>query len=150
MTLRLASPDFPEGGEIPRECGYKNGNQIPRLMIGGIPSGCRSLALVMDDPDAMAAVGKIWVHWVVWSIPPDATEIGGSWMPDGTVEGMTDFGSIGYGGPAPPDRRHTYIFKIYALDSELNLPRGADKAKVEEAVKGRVIEEARLTGTYEP
>ena len=69
----------------------------------------------MDDPDAMGAVGKVWVHWVVWNIEP--TAITGLSKPDRFVEGMTDFGEVGYGGPAPPDKRHTYVFKLYALDT---------------------------------
>ena len=114
-NLKLTSSAFSHGGEIPRECGYKNGNKITPLTVSGIPEGTKSLALIMDDPDAMGAVGKIWVHWVAWNIDPTKTELELA----KSTEGMTDFGEVGYGGPAPPDKIHTYVFKLYALDSEL-------------------------------
>jgi len=100
----------------------------------------------MDDPDAMGAVGKIWVHWVAWNIDPTKTEL----EPAKSTEGMTDFGEVGYGGPAPPDKRHTYAFKLYALDSELDLPDKSTKADVEKAMEGHIIDQATLTGTYAP
>ena len=106
----------------------------------------------MDDPDAMGAVGKVWVHWVVWNIPP-SLEIAESTknMPDTCgIEGMTDFGEVGYGGPAPPDKRHTYVFKLYALDTKLDLPDKSTKADVEKAMEGHILEQATLTGTYAP
>ncbi len=142
--LKLTSSAFEDGGEIPRECGYKNGNKEPPLTVSGIPEGTKSLALIMDDPDAMAAVGKVWVHWVAWNIEP-TTE-----LENLTTEGMTDFGEVGYGGPAPPDKRHTYVFKLYALDSELDLPTESTKADVEKAMEGHILEQAKLTGTYAP
>ena len=143
--LQLTSNAFSHGGEIPRKCGYKNGNEKPPLTINEIPEGTKSLALIMDDPDAMGAVGKIWVHWVVWNIDPDT-----SGLRNLTEEGMTDFGEVGYGGPAPPDKRHTYIFKLYALDSKLDLPEGSTKSELENAMEGHIIEQATLTGTYAP
>ena len=152
--LELTSPAFSDGGEIPRECGYKNGNQEPPLRIGVVggkelgATGIDSLALIMDDPDAMGAVGKVWVHWVVWNL---------TWFADGkpswgrpTKQGMTDFGEVGYGGPAPPDKRHTYVFKLYALDTDLDLPDKSTKADVEKAMEGHIIEQTQLTGTYAP
>ena len=111
-NLKLTSSAFSDGGEIPRECGYKNGNEEPPLTLVEFLSGTKSLALIMDDPDAMGAVGKVWVHWVAWNIDPTKTELAKS------IEAMKDFGEVGYGGPAPPDKRHTYVFKLYALDSE--------------------------------
>ena len=154
-NLKLTSSAFEDGGEISRECGYKNGNQKPSLRItvdGGKElgaTGIDSLALIMDDPDAMEAVGKVWVHWVVWNL---------TWFADGkpdwsrpTKEGMTDFGEVGYGGPAPPDKRHTYVFKLYALDDELGLSDDdVTKADVEKAMEGHIIDQATLTGTYAP
>ena len=109
----------------------------------------------MDDPDAMEAVGKVWVHWVVWNIPTKQNKIPQEHTVDGAA-GMTDFGEVGYGGPAPPDKRHTYVFKFYALDCELDLPESVSfsslctKADVEKAMKGHIIAEAKLTGTYAP
>ena len=169
-NLKLMSSSFEDGGEIPRECGYKNGNEQPTLRIFEIPDEAKSLALIMDDPDAMGAVGKVWVHWVVWHIIPyendyasgtrhDEIEnlceerlFSSSAGADRFHEGITDFGESGYGGPAPPDKRHTYIFKLYALDcKELTCADGeATKADVEKAMEGHIIEQTTLTGTYAP
>ena len=146
--LKLTSSAFSDGGEIPRECGYKNGNKEPPLAISGIPEETASLALIMDDPDAMGAVGKVWVHWVVWNIIPDENDY--NLRNELAVEGMTDFGEVGYGGPAPPDKRHTYVFKLYALDSTLDLSKESTKADVEKAMEGHILEQATLTGTYAP
>jgi len=143
--FHISSFDFSDGGEIPKECGYKNGNKVPHLAVFGVPEGTRFLALIMDDPDAMEAVGKVWVHWVVWNIDPTATEN----LQD-AIEGMTDFGEVGYGGPAPPDKRHTYVFKLYAMDCKLDLPNESTKADVEKAMEGHIIEQVTLTGTYAP
>ena len=145
--LKLTSSAFSHGSEIPRKYGYKNGNREPPLTMNGVPEGTKSLALIMDDPDAMGAVGKVWVHWVMWNIDPTNTEL---FVENLTTEGMTDFGEVGYGGPAPPDKRHTYVFKLYALDSELDLPDKSTKADVEKAMEGHIIEQAQLTGTYAP
>jgi len=146
--MRLISSEFDDGGEIPRECGYKNGNEPLPLGIYEIPDEAKSLALIMDDPDAMGAVGKVWVHWVVWNIRWNTAAITSDYQ-NGT-EGMTDFGEVGYGGPAPPDKRHTYVFKLYALDTELDLPDKSTKADVEKAMEGHIIEQVTLTGTYAP
>ena len=155
-NLKLTSSAFSHGGEIPRECGYKNGNKIPPLPVSGVPEGTKSLALIMDDPDAMGAVGKVWVHWVVWNIEPGALKEFQHY-PTQTPEiahlafyGMNDFGEVGYGGPAPPDKRHTYVFKLYALDSILDLPEGSTKSELEKAMEGHIIEQTQLTGTYAP
>ena len=109
-NLKLTSSAFSHGGEIPRECGYKNGNREPQLTISGTPEGTKSLTLIMDDPDAMGAVGKVWVHWVAWNIDP--TNIT---LRKHDFEGMTDFGEVGYGGPAPPDKRHTVSYTHLTL-----------------------------------
>ena len=152
--LELTSPAFSDGGEIPRECGYKNGNQEPPLRIGVVggkelgATGIQSLALIMDDPDAMEAVGKVWVHWVVWNLTCFAD--GKPDFSSPAKQGMTDFGEVGYGGPAPPDKRHTYVFKLYALDTDLDLPDKSTKADVEKAMEGHIIEQTQLTGTYAP
>ena len=145
-NFKLTSTAFSDGDEIPRECGYKNGNTTPPLTISGIPAGTKSLSIIMDDPDAMGAVGKVWVHWVAWNISPDVWEYG----PGDAAEGMTDFGEVGYGGPAPPDKRHTYVFKLYALNIELDLPDKSTKADVEKAMEGYILDQATLTGTYAP
>ena len=152
-NLKLTSSDFEDGGEIPREYGYKNGNREPQLTISGTPDGTKSLALIMDDPDAMGAVGKVWVHWVVWNIHPWDQVGSGDFSEDliGVApEGTTDFGEVGYGGPAPPDKRHTYVFKLYALDGELDLPDKSTKADVEKAMEGHIVDQTTLEGTYAP
>ena len=144
-NLKLTSSAFSDGDEIPRECGYKNGNKQPPLTVSGVPEGTKSLALIMDDPDAMGAVGKVWVHWVAWNIDPITTE-----LENLTTEGMTDFGEVGYGGPAPPDKRHTYEFRLFALEVELDLPSESTQAVVVDAMEPHIIEQATLTGTYAP
>jgi len=143
-NLKLTSSAFSDGGEIPRECGYKHGNEEPPLSSSGIPEGTKSLALIMDDPDAMEPAGKVWVHWVVWNIVGSTIDL------KKCHQGMTDFGEVGYGGPAPPDKRHTYVFKLYALDSILDLPEGSTKSELEKAMEGHIIEQTTLTGTYAP
>ncbi len=174
--LSLTSPSFDHGAEIPKRFGYKHGNSSPPLSVQGIPEDCKSLALIMDDPDAVGAVGRVWVHWVVWNIPPPSTSpnfaesvvpeenimppeircfpqssyFAESGVPSGSREGKTDFGQIGYGGPAPPDKRHTYVFKLYALDTKLDLERGSSKKQLEEAMRAHIIAEARLEGTFAP
>ena len=146
VDMQLTSSAFSYGNEMPRKIGYKNGNISPSLTIGWIPAEAKSLTLIMDDPDAMGAVGKVWVHWGVWNIDPTTTE-----LENLTEEGMTDFGEEGYGGPAPPDKRHTYVFKLYALDCNLDaFPYNETKADVEKAMEGHIIEQATLTGTYAP
>ena len=151
-NLKLTSSAFSNGGEIPRECGYKNGNKEPALAISGIPNETESLALIMDDPDAMGAVGKVWVHWVAWNIISTHTNMDDIFSNNRRNLGMTDFGEVGYGGPAPPDKRHTYVFKLYALDcKELTCADGkATKADVEKAMEGHILDQATLKGTYAP
>ena len=123
----LQSSAFQNGKEIPKKHGYKNGNLSPALSISGTPSDTTSLVLIMDDPDAQAVVGKVWVHWIIWNIEPSTNEIPESSLPPGCFEGKTDFGEIGYGGPAPPDKKHTYIFKLYALNKKLDITQGSNK-----------------------
>lgn len=149
-NLILESTAFKNGKEIPRKYGYKNSNINPPLNIKGIPRNTQSLVIIMDDPDAMDAVGKIWVHWVLWNIESTTTEIKEDSIPTGAIEGKTDFGKIGYGGPAPPDKEHTYIFKLYALDNKLSLKKGASKTDVEKAMKNHILAETILTGKYSP
>jgi len=139
--MELSSNDFQEGSEIPKKFGYKHENEQPNIQFESIPAETKTLAIIMDDPDAMKAVGKVWVHWLSYHSVAD---------PNSKIEGKTDFGEIGYGGPAPPDGRHTYIFKAYALDTVLDLKEGFSKQKLEDAMKGHIIAEAKLTGTFAP
>ena len=134
----ITCSDFDEGAEIPKKFGYKFENEEPNISFNRPPSSTTTLALIMDDPDAMGAVGKVWLHWLQYH---NLTE-------SSPVEGKTDFDEIGYGGPAPPDGRHTYIFKAYALDTELELKEGFSKQELEDAMKGHILAEAKLTGTF--
>ena len=149
-NLILESSAFKNGDQIPKKYGYKNSNVNPPLTIRGIPKDTKSLVLIMDDPDAMAAVGKVWVHWLVWNITPTTTEIKENSTPIEAIEGKTDFGEVGYGGPAPPDKEHTYIFKLYALDTKLNLKKGTSKNDLEKSMQGHILAESKLTGKYSP
>ena len=136
----ITCSDFDEGAEIPKKFGYKFENEEPNISFNRPPSSTTTLALIMDDPDAMGAVGKVWLHWLQYH---NLTE-------SSPVEGKTDFDEIGYGGPAPPDGRHTYIFKAYALDTELELKEGYSKQQLEDAMKDHILAEAKLTGTFAP
>ena len=136
----ITCSDFDEGAEIPKKFGYKFENEAPNISFHRPPSSTTTLALIMDDPDAMGAVGKVWLHWLQYH---NLTE-------SSPVEGKTDFDEIGYGGPAPPDGRHTYIFKAYALDTELELKEGFSKQELEDAMKDHILAEAKLTGTFAP
>jgi len=149
-SLVLTSFAFSEGSEIPKKHGYKNGNVSPPLSISGKPVDTKSFVIIMDDPDAQAAVGKVWVHWVIWNIDPNTNEISEGSVPTDSKQGKTDFGEIGYGGPAPPDKRHTYLFKLYALNTTLELSNASTKADVEAAMKDHILDETILKGTYPP
>ena len=140
----ITSTDFKEGEEIPKKFGYKFENKQPNIEVNNVPENASSIALIMDDPDAMAAVGKIWVHWLVFGSNESKK------FPNGNLrrEGKTDFGELGYGGPAPPNGRHTYIFKAYALDIMPDLKKGYSKQELEDAMKGHIITESKLTGTF--
>ncbi len=148
--LMLRSPAFEDGEKIPRKYGYKEDDVNPPLKISRIPAGAESLALVMDDPDAKEPAGKIWDHWVVWDIEPNTSEIPENSIPPGAMEGKNDYDKRGYGGPNPPDREHTYRFKLYALDTTLDLPPGSTKEDVRNSMKGHILDKAMLTGTYAP
>ena len=140
-TFSITSEDFKEGEEIPKKFGYKFENKQPHIEIHNVPENTMTIALIMDDPDAMAAVGKVWVHWLQFFDFPSKNLI---------IEGKTDFDEIGYGGPAPPNGRHTYIFKGYALDVKLDLKEGYSKQDLEDAMKGHIIAKTKLTGTFTP
>jgi len=149
-SFTLESEAFENGSIIPKKHGYKHGNVSPPLKIINVPENTMSLALIMDDPDAMAAVGKIWVHWVLWNIDPKTTTLKENSIPSNSIEGETDFGEIGYGGPAPPDKEHTYIFKLYALNQKLEISKGSTKQQIEEAMTNHIITKTVLKGRYSP
>jgi len=132
---------FEEGGEIPKQYGYKYQNEQPSISWHDRPENYKCSAWIMDDPDAMEAVGKVWVHDLGYANRDPHQDL---------VAGKNDFGEIGWGGPAPPDKRHTYVFKAYVLDVELDLKEGYSKQELEDAMKGHILAEAKLTGTYAP
>jgi Raf kinase inhibitor-like YbhB/YbcL family protein len=143
--LHFTSEAFPMNGMIPSEytCDGADGN--PPLSIRNVPSKSRSLALIVDDPDAPRGT---WVHWVVWNIGTDTTEIPAKSVPRGALQGTNDFGKQSYGGPCPPSGFHRYFFKLYALDAFPALKAGATKAQLEEAMEGHILEKTELIGRY--
>jgi Raf kinase inhibitor-like YbhB/YbcL family protein len=145
MSLTITSHAFTEGGAIPRRHTCDGENLSPPLEWVGVPDGASSLALIVDDPDAPAGV---WVHWVLWNIPADRSALFEA-NRGGGVEGSNDFRRTGYGGPCPPrGATHRYFFKLYALDTSLNLKPGASKRDLERAMQGHILAEGRLMGVY--
>ena len=141
-VMELKSPEFKNNEYIPKKFTCRGENVNPALIIEGSPSETRSLALIVDDPDAP---GGDWVHWVMFDIPVISSIDEGS-APG--KQGITDFGRMRYDGPCPPFGTHRYIFKVYALDIELNLEEGLTKADLEEAMAGHILAKAELTGLY--
>jgi len=152
MSIQLTSTAFAEGKPIPAKYTCDGADLSPPLKWSNVPEGTKSLALISDDPDA--PVGT-WVHWVIYNIPPDATELAeglpkSEVLTNGAKQGMTDFKRIGYGGPCPPPGRpHRYFFKVYALDAELDLKPGATKQQLLRAMDGHILAEGQLMGTYQ-
>jgi len=145
MTLSISSPAFENGRPIPPRFTADGIDVSPELRIDGLPEGTASLALIMDDPDAPMGT---WVHWVVWNIPAGVAVIEEGSEPVGSVGGRNSWGRTGYGGPAPPSGTHRYFFKLYALDTTLELSPTADKATLEQAMEGHIGATAELMGTY--
>ena len=148
--MKLLSTAFDNNGIIPKKYGYKHGNFSPPLTFEDIPKNTISLALIMDDPDAKAAVGKEWTHWLVWNIYPNTNQFLENSLPKNIILGTTDFEMIGYGGPAPPDKEHTYIFRLFALSTLLDLKQGSTKSELEKSFKNSIIEVSELRGRYSP
>lgn len=148
--LQLTSPAFEDGGTIPEVYGRDAENVNPPLAVESVPGGAESLTLILDDPDAVDPAGKVWLHWLVWNVPPSRTEISEGWEPTAAVEGLNDFGERGYGGPDPPDGEHTYRFKLYALDATLHVAESAGKRDVGQAMQDNRLAQTQLTGTYAP
>jgi Raf kinase inhibitor-like YbhB/YbcL family protein len=152
MALNLSSPAFPPGASIPAKYTCDGDDVAPALEWSGTPPKTRSLALIVDDPDAPdpKAPKMTWVHWVLYNIPPSATGLpeGGD-PPSGTLEGINDWKRTGYGGPCPPIGRHRYFHKLYALDTVLPDLGRPSKAKLETAMEGHILARAELVGTYQ-
>jgi Raf kinase inhibitor-like YbhB/YbcL family protein len=155
MTLSLTSPAFAEGGEIPTYYTCEGQDVSPPLAWSAPPSGTKSLALIVDDPDAPdpKAPKMTWVHWVLYNLPPTAGRlpeaVEPNMLPAGTSEGLNDWKRTGYGGPCPPIGRHRYFHKLFALDTVLPDLGRPTKAQLEKAMQGHVLAGAELVGTYE-
>lgn len=143
--LKVSSSAFDNNGNIPQKytCDGKDVN--PALKIENVPAEAKSLALIVDDPDAPMG---IWVHWVVWNIDPKISEIKENSVPKDSVQGINDFRKHDYGGPCPPSGTHRYFFKLYALDTLLNLNPNSSKADLEKAMKGHIIAQSQIIGLY--
>jgi Raf kinase inhibitor-like YbhB/YbcL family protein len=145
-NMKLTSPAFENNGNIPSKYTCDGEDTSPELVIEGVPENAKSLALIVDDPDAPAGT---WVHWLAWNIVPDTGKISEGSVPGGVTQGTNDFGKPDYGGPCPPSGTHRYFFKLYALDITLDLPQGVTKQQLEQAMQGHVLEQATLTGLYQ-
>ena len=143
--MKISSSAFQEGGTIPEKFSKNGQNVSPELRVEGAPAEAKSLALIVDDPDA--PVG-LFTHWLVWNIDPKTTEIAESSPPNGAVQGTNDYPNLGYGGPQPPSGTHRYYFKIFALDRMLDLKSGAKRREVDAAMRGHVIGQGELMGRY--
>jgi Raf kinase inhibitor-like YbhB/YbcL family protein len=143
--MKITSSAFQEDGTIPEKFSKNGQNVSPELWIDGVPAEAKSLALIVDDPDAPAG---LFTHWLVWNIGPKMTQIAEGTAPSGAVQGKSDFGEIGYGGPQPPSGTHRYYFRVFALDRMLDLKPGAKRREVDVAMKGRVIAQGQLMGRY--
>jgi Raf kinase inhibitor-like YbhB/YbcL family protein len=152
MALKITSSVFADGGEIPVKYTCEGKDLSPPLAFAGVPDDAKSLVLIVDDPDAPdpEAPKLTWVHWVLLDIPPETAGLAESitTLPSGTKEGMNDWKRTGYGGPCPPIGRHRYFFKLYALDTLLELT-SATKTAVLAAMEGHVLAEAQIVGTYQ-
>jgi len=150
--MKLTSSAFKNKGEIPEIHALNYGNKIPEFKCEDIPEDTVSLVMIIDDPDAkkvpkkLGGQGKIWVHYIAWNIVNNAESIG---LDRDSVEGMTSFQRTGYDGPAPPDKEHTYRFSIFALDTKLGLDPKTTKTELMKAMKGHILEQDTLLGTFE-
>jgi Raf kinase inhibitor-like YbhB/YbcL family protein len=155
MALSLTSSSFKQNGEIPSRHTCEGKDVSPSLAWTGAPPGTKSLVLIVDDPDAPdpRAPKMTWVHWILYNLPPSSSGLPEGAqkanLPEGTQEGLNDWKRTGYGGPCPPIGRHRYFFKLYALDTALQGMHQATKAQLEGAMKGHILAQAELVGTYE-
>ncbi|MDY6951384.1 MAG: YbhB/YbcL family Raf kinase inhibitor-like protein [Thermodesulfobacteriota bacterium] len=155
MTMAITSPAFPPNGEIPKRYTCDGEDISPALEWSGLPEGTKSVALIVDDPDAPdpAAPKMTWVHWVLYNIPPQAAGLAEAIRPEAlpkaTKEGLNDWKRTGYGGPCPPIGRHRYFHKLYALDSVLPDLGQPTKKELEKAMEGHILSQAELIGTYQ-
>ena len=142
--MKISSSAFADGSAIPAKYTCDGSDTSPPLAFADSPSNAKSLALIIDDPDAP---GGTFDHWIVWNIPANTTAIAEGKAPQG-VAGKNGFGKNGYGGPCPPSGEHRYFFKLYALDTTLNLPAASTKSDLETAMKGHTVGQAQMVGKY--
>lgn len=143
--LKLASSAFGEGEAIPALYTCDGADETPPLAISDVPASAKSLALVMDDPDAS---NGIWDHWLIWNIPPETTELHNHTSPIGII-GRNSWGRNDYGGPCPGRGQHRYQFKLYALNTTLNLRPDSNRTDLEDAMEGHILDQFTLTGFYQ-
>jgi len=154
-SIKLVSGAFEHGAGIPRRYTCEGDDLSPPLAWSGVPAGTRSLALIVDDPDAPdpAAPRMTWVHWVLYNLPPATTQlaqgVAPAELPAGTLQGKNDWKRTGYGGPCPPIGRHRYFHKLYALDTTLPDLKQPTKDELLKAMQGHVLALAELVGTYQ-
>lgn len=148
-SMLLTSPAFNHNQSIPPKYTCDGENISPPLRISAVPTDAKSLVLVMDDPDVPKSIRPdgMWDHWLVFNIPPETKEIPEGREPSG-IHGRGTGGNSNYMGPCPPDRQHRYFFKLYALDTKLDLPAGSSKKQIEEAMSGHILEQTELIGLY--
>lgn len=146
LMITLTSPVFENEQMIPAKYTCQGENINPELQINDVPDDAKSLVLMVDDPDAPRGT---WTHWLVWNISIDTTIIGENQVPIGAVEGLNDSGSLGYEGPCPPSGIHRYYFRLYAVDTILDLKEGSGRGVLEASIAGHIIEKTELMGTYE-
>ena len=146
IMLSITSPAFTNEGFIPEKYSCKGEDINPELRIDGVPEEAKSLVLIMDDPDAPMGT---WQHWLIWNIPVNTKVIKENSIPDNCVLGENDFRRLEYGGPCPPSGIHRYFFRLYALDTMLDLKEGAKRKELDEAIKDHIIAEAVLMGKFE-
>ena len=144
--MELTSSAFLDNQAMPSFFTCDGANINPPLQINSVPKETQSLALIVDDPDAPTG---LWVHWLVWNIDPQTKTIEQNSYPIGSIRGLTSFGNTNYGGPCPPSGSHRYYFKLYALDTKLNLTPNAGKDNLEQAMQGHILDTAQLIGLYQ-
>ncbi len=145
VGIKLSSDVFEDNQFIPGQYSYKGGNINPPLSINNIPEKTKSLALIVEDPDAPAGV---LAHWLVWNIPAETSRVDENSVPPGSIQGLNAFGHNRYDGPYPPSGTHRYFFKIYALDIALTLDKNSKKVDLENAIGGHILSEASIIGLY--
>jgi len=144
-NMEIKSSAFQNNGRIPAKHTCQGEDVNPQLEFFNIPEGTKSLALIVDDPDAPSGV---WVHWLLWNIKPEIKEIKEGEIPEGAKQGLNDFGKREYNGPCPPFGKHRYFFKLYALDTALSISENSKKQELERAIQGHIIKKAELVGLY--